>query len=94
MIEKLFELNICPVPSTEPDGIAFIVADMVVHTVGNSVLDHPIEDFKPAFDLTFCGGNIGVATEHLLDDVSVDFAIVSEQYLECIKLSKYARIAQ
>ena len=82
MLEALFELNIGPIPSTEPQGITIFVEAMIVHRVKNSVLDHPIENLKPAFVSFFCGGTTVGASKHLLDDVSVDFASSSEQYFE------------
>jgi hypothetical protein len=82
VLEELFELNIRPIPSTEPKSVAISVLAMIIHRVRNSVFNKVIENLKPAFVLNFCGGILHCATKHLLDDVSVDFAILSEQYFE------------
>ena len=75
VLEKPFELNIGPISSTEPQGIAFFVYAMIELIVRNFSHDHPIENFKSAFVLIFCSRILVGASKHLLDDVSVDFAI-------------------
>ena len=54
---------------------------MFVNVVIKSDFNQVIENLNPASMLVFCG-HIVIAIEHLLDNVSVYFGIMIEQYLK------------
>jgi N-acyl-L-homoserine lactone synthetase len=66
---------------------------MFVNVVIKSDFNQVIENLNPASMLVFCG-HIVIAIEHLLDNVSVYFGIMIEQYLKAFESPIRARHAQ
>ena len=81
MIKELFELVWGPIPGTDPSGIAFSEINMFVHGASRSDLNQVIKNLNLAFVLVFCGPIVS-ATKHYLENVSVDYGIMIEQFLE------------
>jgi hypothetical protein len=66
---------------------------MFVNGASKSGFNQVIENLNPAFMLVFCVHMV-IASEHLLDNVSVDFGIMIEQCLKAFECPISARYAQ